>query len=289
MNCGEQRSGAPRQRFAPQSHARRSKSNRWGHRMGAGNPWDRSWNHSISHSTTSWKSMGGDFPSLIPCTSVGKKIAAVIHGLRWNLGIPLRETIDGYRSFHVSFPAYPIQIQAVGSPGSLGAEVDMIRSCGAFSKEECDDLMAFGCLNGLFVLGRSIGFIGHYLDQLRTGALKVVIILYKEMNNYIIIYTWYVVFYVSYYIYICIYIYIHIYIYMCTYIYIYIVPCSVLLPPPPHMVWVPQDPRPETLSPRILSPTVPPPPRPPDLAPRHPGTPTPRTSQPATNHKPTLN
>merc|ERR1712039_595926 len=45
--------------------------------------------------------------------------------------------------------------------------VDMIRSCGAFSREECDDLMAFGCLNGLFVLGRSIGFIGHYLDQLR--------------------------------------------------------------------------------------------------------------------------
>jgi ATP citrate (pro-S)-lyase len=45
--------------------------------------------------------------------------------------------------------------------------VDMIRSCGAFSREECDDLMEFGCLNGLFVLGRSIGFIGHYLDQLR--------------------------------------------------------------------------------------------------------------------------
>ena len=45
--------------------------------------------------------------------------------------------------------------------------VDMIRSCGAFSKEECEDLMAFGTLNGLFVLGRSIGFIGHYLDQLR--------------------------------------------------------------------------------------------------------------------------
>merc|ERR1712157_654573 len=45
--------------------------------------------------------------------------------------------------------------------------IDMIRSCGAFSREECDDLMAFGCLNGLFVLGRSTGFIGHYLDQLR--------------------------------------------------------------------------------------------------------------------------
>jgi len=45
--------------------------------------------------------------------------------------------------------------------------VDMIRSCGAFSREECDDLMSFGTLNGLFVLGRSMGFIGHYLDQLR--------------------------------------------------------------------------------------------------------------------------
>ena len=27
--------------------------------------------------------------------------------------------------------------------------------------------VSFGTLNGLFVLGRSIGFIGHYLDQLR--------------------------------------------------------------------------------------------------------------------------
>jgi len=45
--------------------------------------------------------------------------------------------------------------------------VDMLRSCGAFTREEADDLMSFGCLNGLFVLGRSIGFIGHYLDQLR--------------------------------------------------------------------------------------------------------------------------
>jgi len=45
--------------------------------------------------------------------------------------------------------------------------VDMLRSCGAFTREEADDLMSFGCLNGLFVLGRSIGFIGHFLDQLR--------------------------------------------------------------------------------------------------------------------------
>ncbi|CAJ1350767.1 unnamed protein product [Effrenium voratum] len=44
---------------------------------------------------------------------------------------------------------------------------DMLRSCGAFSREEAEDLMSFGCLNGLFVLGRSLGFIGHHLDQLR--------------------------------------------------------------------------------------------------------------------------
>jgi len=45
--------------------------------------------------------------------------------------------------------------------------VDMLRSCGAFSNQEVSELMSFGCLNGLFVLGRSIGFMGHYVDQLR--------------------------------------------------------------------------------------------------------------------------
>ena len=68
---------------------------------------------------------------------------------------------------------------------------------------------------------------------------------------------------------------------------IYMVPCSVLLPPPPR--W-------------YGSPRPPPNPRPrapgswhlrshphPDPLNSHPGTPTPRTSQPATNPKPTLN
>lgn len=45
--------------------------------------------------------------------------------------------------------------------------VDMLRSCGAFELEEADELVENGCLNGLFVLGRSIGFIGHHLDQKR--------------------------------------------------------------------------------------------------------------------------
>lgn len=45
--------------------------------------------------------------------------------------------------------------------------VDMMRSCGAFTNEEATELVKNGCLNGLFVLGRSVGFIGHYLDQKR--------------------------------------------------------------------------------------------------------------------------
>jgi ATP citrate (pro-S)-lyase len=45
--------------------------------------------------------------------------------------------------------------------------VDMMRSCGAFTSEEVQEIIDGGCLNGLFVLGRSIGFIGHYLDQNR--------------------------------------------------------------------------------------------------------------------------
>jgi ATP citrate (pro-S)-lyase len=45
--------------------------------------------------------------------------------------------------------------------------VDLLRSCGAFKTEEANELIRNGCLNGLFVLGRSIGFIGHFLDQKR--------------------------------------------------------------------------------------------------------------------------
>jgi ATP citrate (pro-S)-lyase len=47
------------------------------------------------------------------------------------------------------------------------AFVDMLRSSGAFTAEEITHLIDDGCLNGLFVLARSIGLIGHYLDQKR--------------------------------------------------------------------------------------------------------------------------
>lgn len=52
--------------------------------------------------------------------------------------------------------------------------VDLMRNCGAFSAEEAEDYLGMGVLNGLFVLGRSIGLIAHYLDQkrLRTGLYR---------------------------------------------------------------------------------------------------------------------
>jgi len=52
--------------------------------------------------------------------------------------------------------------------------VDLLRNCGAFSQEEAEEYLGNGVLNGLFVLGRSIGLIAHYLDQkrLRTGLYR---------------------------------------------------------------------------------------------------------------------
>uniref|UniRef100_A0A6A7FXX1 ATP-citrate synthase n=3 Tax=Hirondellea gigas TaxID=1518452 RepID=A0A6A7FXX1_9CRUS len=52
--------------------------------------------------------------------------------------------------------------------GAIGvAFVDFLRSCGLFSAEEAQEYIEMGALNGLFVLGRSMGFIGHHLDQKR--------------------------------------------------------------------------------------------------------------------------
>lgn len=52
--------------------------------------------------------------------------------------------------------------------GTIGcAFVDLLRGCSAFTREEADEFIRGGVLNGLFVLGRSIGFIGHFLDQKR--------------------------------------------------------------------------------------------------------------------------
>lgn len=52
--------------------------------------------------------------------------------------------------------------------GFIGvAFVDLLRNCGCFTREEAQEFVEIGALNGLFVLGRSMGFIGHFLDQKR--------------------------------------------------------------------------------------------------------------------------
>lgn len=45
--------------------------------------------------------------------------------------------------------------------GIIGvAFVDLLRSSGVFTMEEANEFVEIGTLNGLFVLGRSMGFIG---------------------------------------------------------------------------------------------------------------------------------
>jgi succinyl-CoA synthetase alpha subunit len=44
--------------------------------------------------------------------------------------------------------------------------VDMLQSCG-YDEQDIQQIVDLGYLNGIFVLGRSIGMIGHYLDQKR--------------------------------------------------------------------------------------------------------------------------
>ncbi|GAB6025154.1 hypothetical protein CHUAL_010577 [Chamberlinius hualienensis] len=52
--------------------------------------------------------------------------------------------------------------------GFIGvAMVDLLRHSGCFTREEAQEYIDIGTLNGLFVLGRSMGFIGHFLDQKR--------------------------------------------------------------------------------------------------------------------------
>ena len=53
--------------------------------------------------------------------------------------------------------------------GTIGVLlVDLLKELG-FDDDEIDKMIAMGTFNALFVLGRSIGFMGHYFDQNRLG------------------------------------------------------------------------------------------------------------------------
>jgi len=45
--------------------------------------------------------------------------------------------------------------------------VDLLRGCGAFTRTEADELVESGVLNGIFVSSRTLGLVGHFLDQKR--------------------------------------------------------------------------------------------------------------------------
>ncbi|XP_075989565.1 ATP-citrate synthase isoform X1 [Anticarsia gemmatalis] len=47
------------------------------------------------------------------------------------------------------------------------AMVDMFRHCQLFTQEEGNNYIKMGSINAMFVLGRTIGLVGHYLDQKR--------------------------------------------------------------------------------------------------------------------------
>ncbi|XP_028161781.1 probable ATP-citrate synthase subunit 1 [Ostrinia furnacalis] len=45
--------------------------------------------------------------------------------------------------------------------------VDLLRHAQLFTQEEGNNYIQMGSINALFVLGRTIGLVGHYLDQKR--------------------------------------------------------------------------------------------------------------------------
>ena len=52
--------------------------------------------------------------------------------------------------------------------GCIGALfLDLMSSCPSFNEEEIAEIVEIGYLNGLFILARTIGLVGHALDQMR--------------------------------------------------------------------------------------------------------------------------
>ncbi|VDD78714.1 unnamed protein product [Mesocestoides corti] len=94
-----------------------------------------------------------------------------------NSACGLCETIRTNHKVDVFVDAFAFQRPTLilNVDGLIGVTmVDLLRHCGCFTRQEADEFIQIGTLNGLFVLARSIGFIGHFLDQrrLRQGLYR---------------------------------------------------------------------------------------------------------------------
>mmetsp|Transcript_2124 Transcript_2124/g.5387 ORF Transcript_2124/g.5387 Transcript_2124/m.5387 type:complete len:610 (-) Transcript_2124:434-2263(-) len=76
-----------------------------------------------------------------------------------------------YLDYAVRVEEYTLQKSSnlvLNVDGCIGALfLDLLASSGAFTKKEADEVVEIGYLNALFVVARSIGLIGHALDQKR--------------------------------------------------------------------------------------------------------------------------
>mmetsp|Transcript_7913 Transcript_7913/g.23314 ORF Transcript_7913/g.23314 Transcript_7913/m.23314 type:complete len:617 (-) Transcript_7913:2254-4104(-) len=76
-----------------------------------------------------------------------------------------------YLDYAVTVETYTLQKAAnlvMNVDGCIGALfLDLLHSTSMFTETEIKDIVAVGYLNGLFILARSIGLIGHALDQTR--------------------------------------------------------------------------------------------------------------------------
>jgi len=90
-----------------------------------------------------------------------------LHGWQMPVMIPVLEPcMDPWASHHVNIEhVASVWCCAVSCVAALF--LDLLASSGCFTQKEMDDIIAVGYLNGLFVLARSIGLIGHTLDQKR--------------------------------------------------------------------------------------------------------------------------
>ncbi|KAM6492896.1 hypothetical protein JOM56_011030 [Amanita muscaria] len=69
------------------------------------------------------------------------------------------------RSTSAHFPSHSLLDYALAVERVTTSKKDTVKLFGAFTLEEADEYIKFITLNGMFILGCSIGIISHHLDQ----------------------------------------------------------------------------------------------------------------------------